>query len=172
LITPTISTNRLTLRPLTKATSRNIAWLRDRDVVRYSQQRHRDHTLSSQVRYINSFVGRSHLWGIYLAESGNHIGNISAANDEPNNVSDIGIMIGETAFWGKGYAREAWTAACGWLLDKDYGGVRKLEAGCSRNNVAMMKIIQGSGFKQEGELLNHLLIDNAPVSAVLFGRMR
>lgn len=171
-MTPTLSTARLTLRQLTKATSRNIAWLRDPDVVRYSEQRHRTHTLSSQMRYVNSFVGRSHLWGIYLADSGNHIGNISAMHDEPNSVSNIGIMIGETAFWGKGYAREAWTAACGWLLDKDGGCVRKLEAGCARDNVAMMKIIRGSGFKQEGELLNHLLINGAPVSAVLFGRMR
>jgi len=171
-MTPTISTNRLTLRRLEKATSRNLAWLKDRDVIRYSQQRHREHTLSSQVRYINSFVGRSHLWGIYLAESGNHIGNLSAMNDEPNNVSDVGIMIGESTFWGKGYAGEAWKAACGWLLDKDCGDVRKLSAGCARNNEAMLKIIRGSGFKQEGELLNHLLIDGAPVSALLFGRMR
>jgi len=171
-MTPTISTSRLTLRRLEKATSRNLAWLKDRDVVRYSQQRHRDHTLSSQVRYINSFVGRSHIWGIYLAESGNHIGNLSATNDEPNNVSDVGIMIGEPVFWGRGLAREAWTQACAWLLDKDCGGIRKLEAGCARTNLAMVKIIQGSGFKQEGELLNHFLIDGAPVSSLLFGRMR
>jgi RimJ/RimL family protein N-acetyltransferase len=111
-MTPSISTNRLTLRPLTKATSRNIGWLLDRDVVRYSQQRHQTHTLSSQVRYINSFVGRSHLWGIYLADSGNHIGNLSATHDDPNNVSDVGIMIGESTFWGKGYAGEAWKANC------------------------------------------------------------
>ena len=171
-MTPSISTNRLTLRPLNKATSRNLAWLRDPDVVRYSQQRHREHTLSSQLRYINSFSDRSHIWGIYLADSGNHIGNLSAANDDPNNVSDVGIMIGESAFWGKGYATEAWKAACGWLLDKDGGGVRKLAAGCARNNEAMLKIIRNSGFKQEGELLNSLLIDGAPVSALLFGRMR
>lgn len=171
-MTPTISCARLTLRPLTKATSRNLVWLRDPDVVRYSQQRHREHTLSSQLRYITSFSGKSHIWGIYLAESGNHIGNLSATHDDPNNVSDVGIMIGEAAFWGKGYATEAWKAACGWLLDKDGGDVRKLSAGCARSNEAMLKIIRDSGFKQEGELLNHLLIDGAPVSALLFGRSR
>ena len=87
-------------------------------------------------------------------------------------LAEVGIMIGETDFWGRGYAGEAWKAACNWLLDKDYGGIRKLEAGCARSNTAMLKIIQGSGFKQEGELLNHFLHDGAPVSAVLFGRMR
>lgn len=171
-MTPTLSTSRLTLRPLVKATQRNLAWLRDPDVVRYSQQRHREHSLSSQLRYVQSFDGKSHLWAIILVETGDHIGNLSATHDEPNNVTDVGIMIGETKLWRQGYASEAWKAACGWLLDKDSGGVRKLEAGCARTNEGMLKIIRDSGFKQEGELLNHLLFDGNPVSAVLFGRMR
>ena len=39
-------------------------------------------------------------------------------------------------------------------------------------NMAMLKIIQNNGFKQEGELLNHFLHDGNPVSAILFGRSR
>jgi len=171
-MTPSLSTSRLTLRPLVKATQRNLGWLRDPDVVKWSQQRHREHTLSSQLRYVGSFTGNSHLWAIVLAETGEHIGNLSARHDEPNNVSDVGIMIGETKYWGQGFASEAWKHACDWLLDKDCGAVRKLEAGCARSNEAMLKIIRGSGFKQEGELLNHHLFGGSPTSAVLFGRMR
>lgn len=171
-MTPTISTANLTLRPLTKVTSRNLVWLRDPEVVRYSEQRHATHTLSSQLRYINSFTGRSHLWALIMVENGEHIGNLSAVHDAPNDVTDVGVMVGETKHWGKGLAREAWRAACAWLLDPGCGKVRKLEAGCARSNVAMMKIIQGSGFKQEGERLNHLLIDGNPTGMVLFGRMR
>lgn len=167
-----IYTSRLVLRPLTKASQRQITWLRDPEVVRYSEQRHMEHTLSSQLRYINSFGGKSHLWAIIEVESGEHIGNLSATHDEPNNVSDVGILIGETKFWGKGYGAEAWRNACNWLLDKDGGDVRKLEAGCMKSNEAMLKIIRGSAFVQEGERLNRFLLDGAPVSAVLFGRMR
>lgn len=166
----TISTARLTLRPLTSPSSRNLAWLRDSDVVRYSEQRHREHTLSTQLQYITSFVGKSKLWGIYLSGSNQHIGNVSAMHDAPNNVADVGIMIGETELWGRGLAAEAWKAACSFLLN--VGGIRKLEAGCARSNAAMLKIIQGNGFKQEGELVGHFLIDGAPVSSVLFGKTR
>jgi [ribosomal protein S5]-alanine N-acetyltransferase len=168
----TIATPHLVLRELAKPTQRNLVWLKDADVVRYSQQRHQFHTLSSQLRYVNSFVGGSKLWGIYLAATGEHIGNISASHDEPHNVCDVGIMLGEKKYWGKGFGREAWKAACDWLLDKDGGNMRKLEAGCMRPNVAMLRIILNSGFKQEGELLNHFLLDGAPVSALLFGRMK
>lgn len=170
-MTPTISTARLTLRRLTKATPRNTAWLRDRDVTKFSEQRHETHTLSTQLRYVASFVGNSHLWGIYLVETNEHIGNISAAHDAPNNLTEVGIMIGDTRYWGRGLGAEAWDAACGWLLGRD-GGVRKLEAGCMKNNEAMMKIIKGSGFKQEGEVLNHFLFEGNPISLMLFGRMK
>lgn len=166
----TISTAQLTLRPLTSPSSRNIGWLRNPDVVRYSEQRHREHTLSSQLRYITSFVGKSKLWGIYLKEGGQHIGNVSAMHDAPNDVADVGIMIGDPELWGRGLAGEAWKGACAFLLGG--GGVRKLEAGCARTNTAMLKIIQASGFKQEGELLGHFLFDGAPVSSVLFGKAR
>jgi RimJ/RimL family protein N-acetyltransferase len=168
----TLATARMVLRQLTKPAQRNLVWLKDAEVVRYSQQRHQFHTLSSQLRYINSFAGRSTLWGIYLVETGEHIGNLSATHDEPNNICDVGIMIGEKKHWGKGLGREAWKAACDWLLSKDGGNMRKLEAGCMRPNAAMLRIILDSGFKQEGELLNHFLLDGAPVSGLLFGRMK
>jgi RimJ/RimL family protein N-acetyltransferase len=172
-MTPTIATARLALRPLRKGGPRQVAWLRNPVVVRYSEQRHLDHTLSTQLRYINSFGGKSHLWAIFHVETGEHIGNLSARHDEPNNVSEVGILIGEAKFWRKGLANEAWKAVCDWLLDRDGGGVRKLEAGCMRANVAMVKIITGSGFTQEGELLNHFMLeDGGPVSALLYGRMR
>jgi ribosomal-protein-alanine N-acetyltransferase len=168
----TIATARTILRQITKPTQRNLVWLKDPEVVRYSQQRHQFHTLSSQLRYVNSFAGGSKLWGIYFLETGEHIGNVSATHDEPNNVCDVGIMIGETKYWGKGLGREAWKAACDWLISKDGGSMRKLEAGCMRPNDAMRRIILNSGFKQEGELLNHFLLDGAPVSGLLFGRMK
>lgn len=167
-----ISTERLSLRPLTKATPRQVAWLRDPEVVRYSEQRHETPGLSSQLRYINSFGGQSRIWGIYFIETGEHIGNLTATHDEPNNVTDVGIMIGETKFWGKGLGKEAWQGTCRWLLSRDGGCVRKLEAGCMKSNDAMLRIIRGNGFVQEGERLNHFLVQGSPISAVLFGRSK
>lgn len=171
-MTPTISTNRLSLRPLTKATVRQVAWLIDPEVVKYSEQRHRMHNLKKQLRYVDSFCGKSHLWGIYLVATGDHIGNLSAIHDENNNVSDVGILIGEQKCWHLGMGGEAWRAACTWLLDQNCGNIRKLEAGCMRENEAMVKIIRSSGFTEEGERRNHFLLDGRPVGMMLFGRHR
>jgi ribosomal-protein-alanine N-acetyltransferase len=169
---PLLSTERLRLRPLLKATAQQVSWLRDFDVVRFSEQRHQNHSLSTQLAYIHSFEGRSCLWGIYLIETGQHIGNIGANVDEPNNIADIGIMLGERKLWGKGLGQEAWNVACAWLLDKDGGMLRKLEAGCMKTNEAMHKIIRKSKFAQEGERLNHFIVGGDIVSMLLFGRFR
>lgn len=163
-----ISTQRLTLRPLKKGTPRQVAWLNDPDVVRYSEQRHRTHTLSSQLNFVNSFPG--FIWGIHLVENGEHIGNLTASIDSPNNVADVGMLIGDTRCWGKGLGYEAWAAACAWLLSPDGGKIRKLEAGCMKSNDAMLRIIRKNGFIQEGERLNHFVTNGGPISAVLFGR--
>lgn len=172
-MTPTLSTSRLSLRQLTKSTARQIGWLIDPEVVKFSEQRHaRNPTLKSQLRYVDTFEGKSHLWAIHLVATGEHIGNISAVHDPDNDVADVGIMIGEKKCWGLDIGGEAWRAVCGFLLDPARGNIRKLEAGCMRENEAMVKIIRSSGFADEGERRGHFLLDGRPVGMLLFGRVR
>ncbi len=170
-MTPTISTNRLSLRPLTKATVRQVAWLIDPEVVKYSEQRQHVHSLNSQLRWLDSFSGKSHVWGIYLAANGDHIGNLTARHDRYNDVTDVGIMIGESKCRGLGMGSEAWKAAVSWLLDQNCGQCRKLEAGCMRANEPMLKILR-STMTEEGERLSHFILDGSPTGMVLFGRHR
>lgn len=169
-MTPTLTTPRLVLRELTKATNRQVRWLNTLEVVKFSEQRHLTHSLETQAVHISMFFG--FLWKIYDVKSDGHIGNISAKMDKPNNVYEVGILIGESGYWARGFGKEAWEAVCNWLLDKDAGGVRKLEAGCMANNVAMLRILAHSGFIYEGERLNHFLFNGQPVGMKLFGRFR
>lgn len=165
-----ISTERLTLRPLKKGTPRQVTWLQDMEVVRFSEQRHKHHSLRTQLEYVSTFPG--YIWGIHTVETGEHIGNVTAAVDAPNNTADVGILIGDRKYWGKRIGLEAWTAACDWLLREDGGGKRKLEAGCMKANEAMLRILRRTRFIQEGERLNHFLLNGSPISAVLFGRTK
>src|ERR1700752_2403597 len=166
-IMPNISTTRLILRPLLKAPQRQVAWLRDPDVTKFSEQRHKEHTVSSQLRFITGHRGP--LWGIHLATSDVHIGNIGAEHDVPNSIADIGILIGEKAYWGHGYGLEAWKAVCDFMLDKNQGAVRKLEAGCMKSNEAMLRIIRKTRFVQEGERVSHFDCNGTFISMMLFG---
>lgn len=170
---PTITTQNLVLRPLTKATQRQVDWLRDQEVVRYSEQRHKDHTLASQLRYVQSMnADGSFIWAIVYAANDRHIGNLTAAVDGPNLVADVGILIGDRDYWGRALGTEAWRAATLWLLDKGGGNLRKLEAGCMATNIAMRRVLDHTGFAFEGERKNRFLYGDQPVGAVLYGKFR
>jgi ribosomal-protein-alanine N-acetyltransferase len=171
-VTPTLSTRSLNLRPLTKATQRHVDWLRDPKVVQYSEQRHSSHTLHTALRYIQSFQPPSAIWGIWEVATDRHIGNITADVSKPNQTADMGIMIGDRAAWGFGFATEAWKEVAGWMLDKEGGSIRKLEAGCMKTNTRMIRVLEKTGFAFEGERPAHFMMGDSPVAAVYYSRYR
>lgn len=172
-MTPTLTTPRLVLRPLTKSTQRQVGWLRDPEVVKYSEQRHREHTLTTCLRYIQSFEPYGCIWSIWTMARDEHIGNIAADVDHPNNIADLSIMIGNTELWGEGFGSEAWRGATEWLLDKNGGDLRKVEAGCMAVNTPMKTILERTGYQFEGERKNHFLFNGSqPCGALFYGKFR
>lgn len=169
-MTPTLATRRLVLRHLTKAMQRHVDWLRDPAVVKFSEARHITHTLATCLRYIQRVERTGHIWAIYEAETDQHIGNLTAIIDRPNNVADVGILIGVSECWRRGYGTEAWKEVSSWLLDKEGGNLRKLEAGCMKTNEGMIKVLRNAGFGFEAERPAHFLMGSSPVAAVYYSR--
>ncbi len=170
--TPRIDTPRLSLVPFeeTFLSERYVGWLNDPDVVRYSEQRHRRHTIESCRRFIASFEdGPSHLWAIVENETGlGHIGNINTDTDLPNRTADVAILIGEKRVWGRGLGSEAWIAVVDYLLDS--GGIRKVTAGAMADNEVMLAIMRRSGMVEDGRRSAQFLLDGRTVDAVYMAR--
>ena len=131
-----LETRRLRLEPFSESrlTDRYVGWLNDPEVVRFSEQRHRTHTLQSCRDYLASFAGTPHyFWAVVACDVAlGHIGNVNAYVDPTNRVADVGILIGERRVWGAGYGSEAWQAVCGFLLDELE--LRKVTAGTLATN--------------------------------------
>lgn len=143
----------------------HIRWLNDPEVVRYSEQRHVKHTVDSQYKYAMSFNGTANEHcEIYV--DGTPIGSMTAYIDRHNSVADMGIMIGEKRYWGKGYGKEAWETFMQYLLSN---GIRKVEAGCMGANFPMIKICRDSGMIEEGRRRNHFQIGSELSDMVYFG---
>ncbi|MGJ3258697.1 MAG: GNAT family N-acetyltransferase [Rhodospirillales bacterium] len=170
----TLTTERLTLRPFDTArhlTESYVAWLNDPDVVRYSEQRHRTHTLATCRAFAEGFqTGPSRLWTIEMREDGSHIGNIHADIDAANGLADVAILIGARQAWGKGIGLEAWNAVLDWLLTD--GGIRKAVAGCMASNAAMVRIMEKSGMVPDGTRNAHYVLDGKPEDIVFRARFR
>lgn len=173
---PVIETKRLLLRPYYAGmvTDQHVAWLNDPEVVKYSEQRHKKHTLESTHIYVNDLWTNSgsKIWGIYIKGKEAHIliGTITAHTDTHNAVSNVGILIGDKANWGKGYGAESWQAVCNWLFD--HGDIRKIEMGCHFMNRGMRNLAELSGFHLEGVRHDHFVVDGDPQDLLLYAKMK
>ncbi len=170
-----IETPRLKIETFSKKylTERYVSWLNDPEIMRYSEQKHKVHTLESCREYWKSFEETpNYFWAIVEREKMlGHIGNLSVHLDKINLVADIGILIGEKSAWGKGYGLEAWNAVCHYLLRKE--GMHKVSAGALLENKAMLKVMERSGMVKDGFRRKHYLFEGKRVDiayAALFSK--
>jgi ribosomal-protein-alanine N-acetyltransferase len=148
-------------------TPRYVSWLNDPLVVRYSEQRHRTHTLESCREYFQSFDESPDYFLAIEArdESLGHIGNITVSTDRANRTADLSIMLGERRAWGKGYAAAAWGAGMDYLLQQE--GFRKITAGTMATNTAMLNLMARTGMVIEGRRARQFICEGAEVDLVL-----
>jgi len=168
--TSTIETDRLNLLPFDRArhlTPTYVSWLNDPDVVRYSEQRHKSHTIESCAEFVARFrQSPSRLWAIEQKSDNQHIGNIHADIDPNNGIADVAILIGAREIWGQGYGLEAWDGVLGWLKAQE--NIRKIVAGCMRSNTAMHSIMRKSGMVDDGQRPDHYLLDGNPEDLIFY----
>jgi hypothetical protein len=90
---PVLETARLKLVPFTEnyLTERYVSWLNDAAVVRYSEQRHRTHSVESRRAYMRSFEGLpDYFWAIVARDQAvGHLGNMAILIDAPNLLADV-----------------------------------------------------------------------------------
>lgn len=158
-LNPVIRTRRLRIDPFSKKylTEGYVSWLNDPEVVHFSEQRHRVHTLKSCREYWDSYNATPNLfWAIVTrVEPFLHIGNITATVDLHNQLADVGILIGEKKIWGQGYGLEAWIGVCEYLVS---AGLRKITAGTLASNKAMLKVMQRSAMVEDGRRIRQVIL--------------
>ena len=171
----TIETPRLRLVPFAPRhlTRRYLAWLINPDNLRYSEQRHRHHTLASCRRYLASLRGTPHcFWAIEARDPRlGHIGNLNAYLDPANGTADLGILLGEPGARGAGFALEAWVNVCAHLIEAR--GVRKVTAGMLAANAPMARLARRAGMRRDGRRRRQYLCEGREsdvVYAALFAR--
>lgn len=174
LATP-LETPRLRLRSLRAedAAGPYFSWMRDAEIVRFLEVRHR---LPKEPSELVDFIeqANAHPTVLFLGVcdlTGRHIGNVKlGATDPHNHRADIGFLIGDRASWGQGYASEAVDCL------SDYGlrqlGLNKVFAGCHRSNPASGRVLLKAKFEHEATLRNHWYLDGKPEDGLMYARHR
>lgn len=168
-----LTSARLVLAPFTAAdiSPRYVGWLNDPEVVRYSNQRFRQHDVQSCTAYLLNFENSpNQFWSVRLAANGNMIGTMTAYLAPQHGTSDIGLLIGDRRLWGQGYGNEAWGCLMNYLLSEHM--LRKITAGAASGNLGMIKIMERSGMHCEATRRQQEIIDGAPQDIVYFAKFR
>jgi len=133
---------------------RYISWLRDYEVIKtLNLLSYVDSpvTIEELRQYVQS-VSQSEqdlFFALHALEGKEFIGTVRIAKIDPITQSaDVGVMIGEKSFWGKGLATDILGAVCAHLFESRK--MRKLTCGLMSVNPAMEKVFTRLGFKREG----------------------
>jgi RimJ/RimL family protein N-acetyltransferase len=164
----TIRTTRLMITPFAERhlTATYVAWLNDPVLMRYSEQRHKTHTIASCRAYWRSFADTPHyFWAMEETANGlGHIGNMNAYVDHHNGLADLGILIGSPHAKGKGYGQEAWAGVCAFLFQEI--GLRKINAGVLAVNRPMLTLANNVGMVEDGVRRRHYCCDGKEVDVI------
>ncbi|KAF5041338.1 Acetyltransferase (GNAT) domain protein [anaerobic digester metagenome] len=168
--TPLLDGERIVLRPFgpQHLTARYVSWLNDPLTVRYSEQRHRSHTLESCRDWTAAMTRPPHhLWAVEAASLG-HVGNLAAYVDPANALADLTILLGEGR--GRGFGLDAWKTGLSWLLGP--GGLRKVAAGTLAANRPMLAVMRAAGMVEDGVRRRHYLVDGREEDVVCMAAFR
>ncbi len=148
-----LESERVLLRPLCveDAEGNYPNWLNDPEVCRYNSHGERRYTKEMAREYIK-LVSSSDAYEVFAVidkKNGIHIGNISLQQIDPKNKkAEFAILIGEKAYWGRGYADEAAKI----LLSFGFETLKlhRIYCGTSEANTPMQKLALKLGFTKEG----------------------
>lgn len=145
-----------------------LSWLKDPEVMQGIVSN--DYNIHSLRSYVQSKISNEDIFffAIILKSNDKHIGNIKLDFHDPTaKLSELGVLIGNKRYWGKGLGREA----CELLIDFGFNKLflRKIHLAVFENNLAAIKIYESLGFQVEGRLVKHVYVGGEYHDKILMG---
>jgi len=148
-------------------------WMNDHKVNKYLESRFERWSVGKLKQYISGIKRNTdNVFLTIISRNGNkHIGNIKIGPINRNHrYADVGLIIGEKSFWGKGIATEAIKLVVDYAFNKL--DLHKLTAGAYSCNIGAIRAFKKAGFSVEGTRRKHYLCNGGYVDAVLLGIVR
>lgn len=128
-------------------------WLNDPEVTIYQNKGIFQNTRDKQIEYVESIRKSSTdvIFAIVEKKDQKHIGSVGLHKiDWIHRSAELGIIIGEKEYWGKGYGKIAWN------MMTYYGfnvlNLHRIYAIVFKENISSKKCAEASGFKIDGEI--------------------
>lgn len=132
-----------------------LSWLNDEDVMAGIATS--GYTLENLKIYVEERLKNktAAFFAICDVSSDKHVGNVKLDfHDSKANVSELGLLIGDKNYWGKGIGYEACYLAIAYGFNTQL--LRKIYLAVYENNPVAKKLYERLGFKLEGTLRKHI----------------
>lgn len=147
--------------------------LNKKEIIGLTESRYRKWDMQNVKQYVKekaNKVNDSLIIGIFLEDSGKHIGNIRLHSFSTYNKRvEVGAMIWDKNQWGKGYGSEALEAIYYFIFNSMK--LHKIVAEYYSINKAPAKIAKKLGFKIEGILKDQFLVDGKYIDAIRIAKI-
>ncbi len=135
-----------------------LSWLNDNEVMKGISTS--GYTIDNLKDYVDKKISDPSVafFAICSNDTNEHIGNVKIDFHDPKaNLSEIGLLIGNKNYWGKGVGY----TACKLALDYGFNTMKlhKIYLAVYENNLSAKKLYEKLGFKLEGTLRKHVQVD-------------
>ncbi len=169
---PALEGARVALRPVTAADvgPLYLGWLNDPEINRFLESRHSESSEESVRAFVDRIAARDgdYLFAIRLAQDGRHIGNVRLGPIRAEHrLAEISLYIGDRAAWGQGYGGETVALVTRFAFEE-----LRLNKTIGRSyaaNQASIRAFLRAGYREEGRLRKHYLLDGEPMDLVVMG---
>jgi RimJ/RimL family protein N-acetyltransferase len=164
--------DKIILRRLTAndITAEYLAWLNDEDVTRGLETVARPYTQEMLEQYIHDVLANENTYMFMVLDktSGKTIGTAKVHNiSKKNGTCNLGLMLGDKNYWGKGYGQDAYNTAIDFAFKTL--GIRRIWEMANANNVASLSMCKKAGFQIEGQLKEHTLSEGKYIDKIVLG---
>jgi RimJ/RimL family protein N-acetyltransferase len=130
--------------------ARYLEWINGSDKSQYINYTNQNRTVDEVSTFVTERVNSDTVLflGIFVRESGEHIGNIKYEPiDFKKSYAIMGILIGEKNWRGRGVAAEVIKASSMWLHNKY--GIKQIILGINTGNIWAIKAYEKVGFSEK-----------------------
>jgi [ribosomal protein S5]-alanine N-acetyltransferase len=137
-----LQSSRILLKKLTHkdATEKYCSWLNDKDTTKYLSTH--EATIDSIKKYIEEKNSCDQCLFLGIFTENKHIGNVKLELIK-NNMAEMGIMIGDKNYWGKGIATEVTNMVCNYASKF----VNEITLHVAPKNKTAIRVYEKNGFE-------------------------
>lgn len=150
-----------------------MTWMSDPEVTKYLESRWQSHTLDSLRSFVRTVNDGStnFLFGIFDVKEKRHIGNIKIGPIHPiHRYGDIGLIIGEKDYWGRGIA----TMAISLIVEYAFAelNLHKVTASMYEPNQGSYRAFLKNGFNEIGRRKSHCFSQGEYVDLIILEKIK